>query len=125
MSSFSSFPWPFLILAILHKLEVMGVALNGKDDIRMLRSALMIGVVGVLSLAKAPRDWQPRIHDIGKKLGIVRTHQLATCRSFLCFDGFALQFTSRRRRFAALLRTGHRGRAWRVDSQGNAEKPGG
>ena len=30
----------------------MGVALNGKDDIRMLQSALMIGVAGVLTLAK-------------------------------------------------------------------------
>ncbi|CAE7942834.1 pol [Symbiodinium sp. KB8] len=32
--------------------RVMGVALNGKDDIRMLQSALMIGVAGVLTLAK-------------------------------------------------------------------------
>ena len=32
----------------------MGVALNGKDDIRMLQSALMIGVFGVLTLTKAP-----------------------------------------------------------------------
>ena len=33
----------------------MGVALNGKDDLRMLRSALMIGVFGVLTLVKARR----------------------------------------------------------------------
>mmetsp|Transcript_46100 Transcript_46100/g.107829 ORF Transcript_46100/g.107829 Transcript_46100/m.107829 type:complete len:830 (+) Transcript_46100:108-2597(+) len=32
--------------------KVMGVALNGRDDLRMLRSALMIGIVGVVSLAK-------------------------------------------------------------------------
>ena len=41
---------------ILRRAQVMGVALNGKDDIRMLQSALMIGVAGVLTLAKVPVD---------------------------------------------------------------------
>ena len=33
--------------------EVMGVALNGKDDLRMLRGALMVGFTGVTFLFTA------------------------------------------------------------------------
>ena len=46
--------------------QVMGVALNGKDDLRMLRGAVIIGFAGVALLFIVPRTSPKKWLKIGQ-----------------------------------------------------------
>ena len=47
----------------------MGVALNGKDDLRMLRGAVIIGFAGVALLFTVPRSRGTPGDPLGKCIG--------------------------------------------------------
>lgn len=46
--------------------QVMGVALNGKDDLRMLRGAVIIGFAGVALLFTVPRTSPKKWLEMGQ-----------------------------------------------------------